>query len=419
MNNNELHRIYSTTLENRKYSERTLKAYTTWIFDLEKHFSSHLLSKLSEKDINEYISHLKDNRKLSVSTIRQARNALNLLYSKILLKEFSLNNYPKTWFEGPQVHVPSQEEILSIIDKIAERNTKLAISLLYGTGIDLSELLNIKIKHIDLENKKIHITLNRKKGVRKVLIPEILFDELSTHCVDKNSENSLFVKYNNSKCSPNTIQKAFKNAARSLGIEKNYPVKSLRYAYIKHLDLLGIPVINTIQEMKLSKAAGIKFYSRIGISAKKVSFSPLDKIIKNLKEKNTNSTFYVAEARLKQLSSISNNQFDLTRLTEMLHELNLATQNNSYMSITMIVRAVIDHVAPIFNFRTFKEFTNNYGSSKSFKKSMLHLDNSLRNAADTYLHLSIRKKEVLPTFSQVDFRSDLDMLLSEIVRILK
>lgn len=48
---------------------------------------------------------------------------------------------------------------------------------------------------------------------------------------------------------------------------------------------------------------------------------------------------------------------------------------------------------------------------------MQHLDKSLKNIADGYLHLKIRQKEVLPNETQVDFRQDLDLLLSEIIRI--
>ena len=50
---------------------------------------------------------------------------------------------------------------------------------------------------------------------------------------------------------------------------------------------------------------------------------------------------------------------------------------------------------------------------------MLNLDNSLRNIADNNIHSQVRKKEVLPTTTQVDFTPELDLLLSEIVRKLK
>jgi hypothetical protein len=46
------------------------------------------------------------------------------------------------------------------------------------------------------------------------------------------------------------------------------------------------------------------------------------------------------------------------------------------------------------------------------------LDKSSRKMADIYLHVQIRKKETLPNSTQVNYSSDLDLLLSEIIRII-
>lgn len=128
---------------------------------------------------------------------------------------------------------------------------------------------------------------------------------------------------------------------------------------------------------------------------------------------------YVDLTRIDELKSIQNSEYDLKRLIRLCEELNIANQNDCYMSIAMIVRAIIDHIPPIFKESNFSEVANNYKGAKSFKKSMEHLNNSLKNIADSYLHIQIRKKEILPTVKQVNFSPDLDLLLSEIVRILQ
>lgn len=72
-----------------------------------------------------------------------------------------------------------------------------------------------------------------------------------------------------------------------------------------------------------------------------------------------------------------------------------------------------------FNSVKFTEVANSYGGAKSFKDSMLNLENSSRKIADQHLHTQVRKSETLPTVRQVDFSNDLDVLLAEIVRVLK
>jgi hypothetical protein len=144
------------------------------------------------------------------------------------------------------------------------------------------------------------------------------------------------------------------------------------------------------------------------------------KILKQLnKDNKINESIFVDESRVNELLLINSNDFDLIKIVRICKELNLACENNSYLSIAMLSRALIDHVPPIFGCKNFQGVSNNYNGSRSFKKHMEQLNNSLRKIGDQYLHTHIRRKEVLPTFVQVNFSSDIDVLLSEIVRLLK
>lgn len=135
-----------------------------------------------------------------------------------------------------------------------------------------------------------------------------------------------------------------------------------------------------------------------------------------LRNKNT---YFINPTRIQELKAIKS-KFDLTKLVRLCEELNNASATNNHFSSSLLVRSIIDHIPPIFEFANFSLLANNYsGGTSSFKKSMLNLDKSLRNIADNNIHSQVRKKEVLPTTSQIDFTPELDLLLSEIVRKLK
>ena len=127
---------------------------------------------------------------------------------------------------------------------------------------------------------------------------------------------------------------------------------------------------------------------------------------------------FVDLARIEELRTVTSSSFDLVKLIKLCEELNTCYAHDCFLAVAMLTRALVDHIPPIFGFQTFKEVANNYGG-KSFKESMQHLQNSLRNIADSHLHLPIRKKETLPSRVQVNFSNDLDVLLAEIVRFLK
>lgn len=127
---------------------------------------------------------------------------------------------------------------------------------------------------------------------------------------------------------------------------------------------------------------------------------------------------YVDPGRMDDVEKLASGQFDFVKLVQFLKELNVAHSTQSLLSIPMLVRAIIDHVPPIFDKSNFADVCGSHGS-RSFKDSMNNLDKSSRKIADSYLHTPIRIRENLPTPVQVNFRHDLDVLLQEIVRIVK
>lgn len=130
-----------------------------------------------------------------------------------------------------------------------------------------------------------------------------------------------------------------------------------------------------------------------------------------------NRSPYVSPNRVDELRSLPKGKWDCTRLIRMVEELNDAYERGNFVTVSMLVRAIKDHVPPIFSASNFAGVFNN--SPKSLKGNLERLENSLKHIADGQLHSHIRISEVLPTDVQVDFRNDLDVLLGEVVRILK
>ncbi|MGO4389059.1 hypothetical protein AB4Y85_16130 [Microvirga sp. 2YAF29] len=126
---------------------------------------------------------------------------------------------------------------------------------------------------------------------------------------------------------------------------------------------------------------------------------------------------YVSPLRIAEIEALKGGGWDFAKLARLCNELNVAHSSDCYFATAMLIRAITDHVPPVFGMTSFTQVASNYSGSQSFKKSMQHLQGSLRNIADGILHEQIRSKESLPSPQQVDFRQDLDRLMGEIVRI--
>lgn len=173
----------------------------------------------------------------------------------------------------------------------------------------------------------------------------------------------------------------------------------------------------------------LRLFSSAIETAFKIMVSQLQMAIEELKmelESNQNEEkerdskqMYIDKSRIEELENVTKKDFDLSKLIRMLEEMNICYQNSCYFGVILLARAIMDHVPPIFGYSKFSEVANNYKGSKSFKESMKHLEESCRKIADQHLHCQIRKSEVLPNKTQIDFKNDIDVLLAEIVRIQK
>jgi hypothetical protein len=139
------------------------------------------------------------------------------------------------------------------------------------------------------------------------------------------------------------------------------------------------------------------------------------------KEQATASRLSIlADSRIAELRRLTSPRFDFRKLVRLCEEINKAYSEDCYFATAMLTRGLLDHVPPVFGFKTFIEVANNYaGGGKSFKETMQHLENASRKVADAHLHTLMRKSETLPTAQQVNCGQQLDLLLSEIVRIMK
>lgn len=128
-------------------------------------------------------------------------------------------------------------------------------------------------------------------------------------------------------------------------------------------------------------------------------------------------SYYIENSTILALSELKSERYDLTKLIKMCKELNDNYSLDNYLACGMLIRAILDHVPQIFDKKTFAEVANSYGT-KSFKDIVLPLEDSARKISDSYLHNPIRKKEILPNKTQLSFQPNMDVLLSEIVRVL-
>lgn len=223
----------------RNYSLKTIKVY---LGCLKEYFDSKKfnLEKIDEEKIKQFLLD-KQSRNYSSQTINLYLNAVKFFYREVLKIPQKIDlKFAKRSKKLPIVL--SREEIKNIIDAIKNPKHKLIISLAYGAGLRISEVISLKVKDVNLEELTIHLKDAKGKKDRITIFPEKIKIALQNLIADKNLRDYLFESERGGRLTTRTAQKVFENAIRKAGIKKDATFHSLRHSFATHLLENGVDV---------------------------------------------------------------------------------------------------------------------------------------------------------------------------------
>ena len=250
---------YMTYLEyERKLTTNTIKSYTNDLKDFDKYFKGELLN-LSYDDIKKYIDTLHDKNSRTMS---HYITVINSFYS-FLISENIISNNPCENIVSPKIakklpNYLTEEEVNKLLDinliTPYDYRNKAMLEILYATGLRITELCNLKLSDVDVNNCFIRVYGKGKKE-RIVPITDLALKYLLTYIYeyrnlilkDKDSEY-LFISNSLTNISRQGFFKILKKECKRCGIEKNVSPHVLRHSFATHLLKHGAD-LRIIQEL--------------------------------------------------------------------------------------------------------------------------------------------------------------------------
>jgi len=124
---------------------------------------------------------------------------------------------------------------------------------------------------------------------------------------------------------------------------------------------------------------------------------------------------FVDATLVARIASFSSQPFNLTKLVRFAVELNENYRRSNYLSCALLIRAVINHVPPIFGGRTFGQVVASSG--RSVKAILGQLEESARDIGDLHTHEIVDGYSSPPTKNQIEpYKPALEVLFKEIER---
>ncbi len=278
-------------LRRKHLAINTEKAYVAWLRSFTGFVGSKTPDQISTDDMQQFLSYLAVERKVSTATQNQALNALVFVYRNVMKKELEEHELDavKAAYKRRLPVVLARDEIQKIFGNMSGNNRTMAM-LIYGCGLRLSECLSLRIKDVDIERGMIIVRAGKGDKDRRTVLPESLKLKIAEQIKharafydqDRTKEiagvflpGALERKYPNAgkewpwfwlfparslsvdprttlvrrhHIHPGSLQKAFKTAVDAAGVNRQASVHTLRHSFATHLLENGYD-IRTIQEL--------------------------------------------------------------------------------------------------------------------------------------------------------------------------
>lgn len=277
-------------LRSRHYSKRTEKAYCLWV---KRYIYFHKLrhpAEMTEPEINAFLTHLAVDEHLSASTQNQALAAILFLYRHVICYELGdLGHVVRARTSKRLPVVLTREEVRAVLGELRGQEWLMA-SVMYGTGLRLTECLRLRVQDLDFGSREIVVRDGKGGKDRVTMLPEALIRPLREQlsrarkvhrrdladgwgavelpdALDRKYPNApvewrwqwVFpqeVRWKSTRTGlqgrhhvhPTIMQRAVKEAAKRAHVEKRAGCHTLRHSFATHLLESGYD-IRTIQEL--------------------------------------------------------------------------------------------------------------------------------------------------------------------------
>ena len=169
------------TIRLKHYSERTGKTYVHWITKYILFHNKRHPKEMGFPEVEAFQTHLAKDQKLSASSQNQALSAVLFLYRHVL--KIELQGSTNSIRANKPEHVPAvmtKDEVQRVLKRLSGVSLLMA-QVMYGSGIRVSECVQLRVKDLDMEYLTITVHDGKGEKDRVTILPASLVEPLQAH----------------------------------------------------------------------------------------------------------------------------------------------------------------------------------------------------------------------------------------------
>lgn len=221
--------VYREALRVRHYSYRTEETYISWVRKFILFHQKRHPREMGVVEINAFITYLVNEKNIAASTQNQVISSILFLYRHVLdiqLDETALIPIRPTKPKRVPT-VLSKDEARQVIAKMGGVY-RLMAQIMYGSGLRLMEVLRLRVKDLDFQNKQIIVRDGKGENDRVTMFPDVLLELLRLHLkqVEAQHERDLLEGFGTVHL-PYALEQKYPNASREFAWQYVFPATEL------------------------------------------------------------------------------------------------------------------------------------------------------------------------------------------------
>jgi site-specific recombinase XerD len=206
----------------------SLKQFLMWREDQK------LDGSINQEEARAYVLY-RWNKGAKWQTINGIYSSLRKYYREVLELSWDFKKLPRPRRERVEPILISTDEVLSVINHATMYKHQIIMTLLYSTGIRLSELTNLRIEDVHSSRGKLFIKHGKAAKDRYVDIPQSVIDSLRIYYKRCQPKHYLFNGQSKGlKMSSSAVQMSIRIARKRARILKQVTTHTFRHCYATH-----------------------------------------------------------------------------------------------------------------------------------------------------------------------------------------
>lgn len=273
-------------LHTRKLSKNTIRVYVSYIKSYLAYLDSSQISPelASYQDMREFLDWLQAKRNLSDRTINMIISYLQFFQLYVLHKDWDKTQIPFRAFNTYLPYAPSPAEVKRFLDAADKLKVKLAIAILYATGMRLDELCHLRCSDIMHSSGKIYIRHSKNHSDRYIPLPESIWQMILQYWYSFPNESRprewLFTQQTrlDHPMDKQWIQREVLLLRKSLGMDSRISAHSFRHAYATRCYENGMDLLTLKAYMGHNSINSTCIYVKLAASYKDGFINPFDQL---------------------------------------------------------------------------------------------------------------------------------------------